>query len=566
MANCLDEILCENAFGCDIIVLDEQENPIDVSSINNGDNVIFVVQEKPGYVFGGWVNENGEPYYYEIVGENKYLIRNIDCSNQYYAKFCIIFYRVEIRFNSDCFIPRMILSRYGDIVNISAEESTRCRFLNWTKDNVLYSLERTFEYVVTSDTVFYANYDIAEYRITAKPDNRNKGVCTGSGVYEFGESVEIAASAKPGYYFVGWEDGVMSSSRVILVDGNKTYIAKFETSINVITIDNSQGGYVIGGGKHQTGSIVTLQAFSNPGWVFSYWEIEKEIYEGNELNFVASKNLLVSPRFEQDFYTVNFVVSPEGSGHFLDLLQKTYEYGEIVNITALPENGYEFVKWDDGYGFAERNITVAGDANYVAIFKPITESHQVSVVLNDATSCPIYVGSNIISQELDNNSVCYGISGTQIKLAPIIPNGKRLVSVTNSDSQTVWVATNKERTGLIPYTIGDTDEILTLNFEDTVFSCEITISPLNEDISGTIVMDLDVDGTYQKFTPTLENSKLYLNNISYGSSLSAYTQQSSGDYTFLYWRLGKRAYSTQTLELPVTNNLKIVATYVKEVV
>jgi len=566
MANCLDEILCENAFGCDILVLDEQENPIDISTINNGDSVIFVVPEKPGCVFNGWVNENGQQYYYEIVGENKYLIRDIDCSKQYYAKFCQIFYRIEIRTNSDCFLPRIRLAKYGDVVEISTEENARCRFLNWTKDGLLYSTEQTFEYVVTSNAVFYANYDIAQYRITAKPDDRNKGECEGSGVYDFGDSVEISALAKPGCYFVGWEDGVNSSERVVLVDGNKTYVAKFESSINVISINPSQGGYVIGGGKYQTGSIVTLQAFSNPGWTFSYWEIEKNVYEGDKLNFVASKNLLVSPMFEQEIYEVSFFASPNNSGTFPDLPQKNYEYGDNVLVTATPENGYEFVKWEDGYNNSERSITVFGNANYVAIFKPLPQEHQITVILNDAISCPIYIGPNIVSYQVGDDTVCTGINGTQIKLAPAIPNGKQLVSVTNQNGDTVWTSTNTVKTQLIPYVIGDSDDILTLNFEDIYFSCEITIEPLNDATSGKLVIDVMLGDTYQKFTPTLEDNKLKITGIQYNTSLRLIAQQSSGDYTFLYWRSGNRSYSSQPVNVPVIGNLKFIATYVKEVV
>ena len=90
MATCLDKILCENAFGCDITILDGEGNPVNPLNLNNGDTVIFVLGEKPGYRFIAWVDEDGLPYYYEPLGDNRYRINAINCSKQYIANYCAI--------------------------------------------------------------------------------------------------------------------------------------------------------------------------------------------------------------------------------------------------------------------------------------------------------------------------------------------------------------------------------------------------------------------------------------------------------------------------------------------
>ena len=133
MATCFDKIFCENISGCDITILDTNGNPIDPFLIDNGDDIIFVVEEKPGFIFDGWVDEENNPYYYEIVGENRYLIREIDCSKQYLAKFCEITYSVNVSANNGCMDSYTIHAKYGDIVNIIASNSPSCRFLYWTK-------------------------------------------------------------------------------------------------------------------------------------------------------------------------------------------------------------------------------------------------------------------------------------------------------------------------------------------------------------------------------------------------------------------------------------------------
>ena len=51
----------------------------------------------------------------------------------------------------------------------------------------------------------------------------------------------------------------------------------------------------------------------------------------------------------------------------------TYLKGTIIEISALPKSGYNFVKWDDGNTNNPRRITVNKNETYTAIFKNDTE-------------------------------------------------------------------------------------------------------------------------------------------------------------------------------------------------
>lgn len=56
------------------------------------------------------------------------------------------------------------------------------------------------------------------------------------------------------------------------------------------------------------------------------------------------------------------VVSPEGE----------LRYGHTYTITAMPKDGYQFTKWEDGETSASRDITVTGWAYYYAVFEQAT--------------------------------------------------------------------------------------------------------------------------------------------------------------------------------------------------
>jgi hypothetical protein len=230
MATCIDKILCENAFGCDITILDIDGNPVNPLDLNNGDSVIFVLGDKPGYIFNGWVDDEGNTVYYEPIGENRYIIRGIDCQKQYIARYCTVRYRVEVTCIGECLQPYVEFATYGSIVNVHASDNLGCRFMYWAKDGVIYSEEHSFDYVVTDNATFVAHYDDIQYRITAKPNFRNRGTCTGSGLYNLNDEVTISATPNQGYAFDGWDDGSVQQTRTVTVRGNKTYTALFSVS------------------------------------------------------------------------------------------------------------------------------------------------------------------------------------------------------------------------------------------------------------------------------------------------------------------------------------------------
>ena len=79
------------------------------------------------------------------------------------------------------------------------------------------------------------------YQLTVNPSNSNNGRCYGSGFYESGVDVLIAAIADYQYQFKCWQDGNTDNPRRVVCSGNNTYIATFIQDTNF-----NQRGFAIG--------------------------------------------------------------------------------------------------------------------------------------------------------------------------------------------------------------------------------------------------------------------------------------------------------------------------------
>ena len=54
----------------------------------------------------------------------------------------------------------------------------------------------------------------------------------------------------------------------------------------------------------------------------------------------------------------------------------TYDAGTEVEVKATPNEGYEFVDWEDGETFASRTVTVNEDMTLMATFKPVDNTEE----------------------------------------------------------------------------------------------------------------------------------------------------------------------------------------------
>ena len=255
----------------------------------------------------------------------------------------------------------------GSEVIITATPNDGYRFLTWDDGNA----ENPRTIIVLGDATYIANFEpIPTYTITVYSINDSYGSAVGGGTYQEGSSVTIRAIPANGYVFTSWYDGNVENPRTIIVTGDATYIANFAdiTSVTTYTIDaisaNEEQGNVTGGGIYAEGTIITIGAIPRNGYRFKQWD------DGNTDNpriITVTEDLRYIASFEEiPTYTITVLSGNEAFGHVTG--GGIYLEGSVITITAIPSPRYVFTQWNDGNTDNPRQITVVGDATYIATF------------------------------------------------------------------------------------------------------------------------------------------------------------------------------------------------------
>lgn len=115
---------------------------------------------------------------------------------------------------------------------ITAVAATNYKFVNWTKDDAEVSTENPHTFAVTESATYVANFvEKTKYTINVTYDNI-MGTVTGDGSYYEGTEVTLTATAKGGYVFVDWSDGVTEETRTIdELTGDVNLTANFKVAV-----------------------------------------------------------------------------------------------------------------------------------------------------------------------------------------------------------------------------------------------------------------------------------------------------------------------------------------------
>jgi hypothetical protein len=266
---------------------------------------------------------------------------------------------------------------YGDTISIEAIPNTGHEFLCW--NDSITDNPRTI--VVTQDSTFVANFGRLQYTITVESDHPEWGSVSGSGTYYYGDTIEIAATPNLGHIFMGWNDGNADNPREIIITEDHTYMGLFALQQCVITTEVTPegAGRVIGGGDYYYGETITLTAHNNPGYEFINWE---DGVTDNPRTVIVEGDATYTAVFNLLQYEITTAVNPAEGGTVTG--GGIYDYGSTATLTAIPNEGYLFLCWNDGGGSNPRHITVTGDATYTALFiQSGTPTYTITVLTNN---------------------------------------------------------------------------------------------------------------------------------------------------------------------------------------
>ena len=153
--------------------------------------------------------------------------------------------------------------------------------------------------------------------------------------------------------------------------GWSQYFVGIEEICNVtitVTSANENMGTVSGGGEYEVGTEITITATPNEGYRFVSWN------DGNTNNprtITVTGNATYIATFEEGEEVIRYTITVLSANGSMGTVSGggEYEVGTEITITAIPNEGYRFVSWNDGNTDNPRTITITEDATYIASFE-----------------------------------------------------------------------------------------------------------------------------------------------------------------------------------------------------
>jgi len=273
--------------------------------------------------------------------------------------------------------PGIYTYQEGEEVKIEAVPDTGWIFDGWTGDVDTIEDPRSMETFITIDadhTISAAFLREVELTVdepagqgTIRVDGDEINEYPYTEVFGEGEEVTMSASPEEGWMFGRWTGDVEDDENeiVLVMDSNKSVSARFEEldeyelTINIEgegTTEPSEGTHT-----YTEGEEVTVSASPEEGWLFGGWT--GDVSGGEEqLTLTMDSDKSVTALFEVREYGLDVFTEGEGSVN-VDPEQESYEHGTRVELTAVPEEDWEFARWTGDASGDEEQLTLTMDSH-----------------------------------------------------------------------------------------------------------------------------------------------------------------------------------------------------------
>ena len=226
---------------------------------------------------------------------------------------------------------------------------------------------------VSGDSSITAYFAPDRYYLSLQSDDASHGTVSGSGNYDYLDTVLISATGINHYHFIRWSDGSTQSSRRIVITGDISLTAYFEidTYTVSVTVNDETRGYVRGGGNFVYGSPCTVEATPYTGYAFAGWS---NGVTANPYIFRVEGDVNLTAVFTvngEEVYTVTAESADPamGSATVNGAASAVVVRGQTATLAATPNSGYHFVCWNDYNTQNPRTVTVTGNVTYTAYFE-----------------------------------------------------------------------------------------------------------------------------------------------------------------------------------------------------
>ncbi len=282
---------------------------------------------------------------------------------------------------------------YGTGVTIEAISTEGYDFEKWTDNNnsnQVVSTDNPYNFTITGDVSYAANFKLRTYTISATSNNASMGTVTGSGPYTHGSSVTLTATPNSNCHFVEWRENGATVSKNdtynFTATGNRTIEAVFSDTyeISVTVMPSGCPATITNAGTHTQGTSITLTANEVEGYTFNQWNYAGGTVAGTnkDLTVTVSSDATYIAEYSINVYQIGYYVETDGTGTVNGKTSDTIsrEYGTEVTLTAVPATGYHFVHWiENGFPVANASASYTFTASKDRILRAVFEINTYSV-------------------------------------------------------------------------------------------------------------------------------------------------------------------------------------------
>jgi uncharacterized repeat protein (TIGR02543 family) len=354
--------------------IDTEVNPANAGSVSGGgtfqegSSITLTATANNGYEFDHWQDGNTQNPRTITVTQNA----------TYTATFSQLEYTITVYANptDGGNVSGDGTFHYGETATLTATPNTNYEFAGWNDG----SNDNPHTVTVTGNASYTAIFNevgATYYTVSTHVSPENAGTVAGGGTFEEGTVVVLTATANAGYTFSHWNDGVTSNPRTITVNNNMEFTATFshnQYTISVVANPDSAGS-VSGGGAYYYGDNATLYATAYSGYEFVGWS---DGSTESPHTVTVTGNATYTATFSEigtTYYNVSTYVSPTNAGTVTGA--GTYPAGTTITVYAEADEGYTFVRWNDGVTTNPRTVTVNNNMSFTAYFS--TNSYTITV-------------------------------------------------------------------------------------------------------------------------------------------------------------------------------------------
>ncbi|MCF0227961.1 MAG: hypothetical protein HUJ52_04015 [Malacoplasma sp.] len=240
-----------------------------------------------------------------------------------------------------------------------------------------------------------------------------------------GDKVTLKAIPNDGYSFWKWSNSITDAQTTITVKNNMSLTAFFRKAVTAVKytvkINKPENGSILLNNiaieeypyelKVADGTEIKVKAVANEGYKFRCWNGG---YAGDEQTLQIKKDTEITARFselpklevieKESSNTCTLSINANAGGKILvdekvvsTPFTKTYDIRTEVKISALPDDGYEFMWANEDYisSYTERKVRLFGDMSFSGVFKL-----QPVLTINNIPNIRIYINDNPVELPL----------------------------------------------------------------------------------------------------------------------------------------------------------------------